>query len=155
MQTLTHVADDAAHCDSFGDMPAERGTFGGLLVGSSAPSWAARRGRVHLYRWGDGGAHFHVWFLPRPLAARHGHPLPVWEDGAARPDRDRGDRREDRHGPGATFTGGGWDDAVTAQPELARRLGLGDAVVIGLGSMIGAGVFAAFAPAAAAAGAGC
>jgi APA family basic amino acid/polyamine antiporter len=36
---------------------------------------------------------------------------------------------------------------------LARRLGLADAVVIGLGSMIGAGVFAAFAPAAAAAGA--
>jgi basic amino acid/polyamine antiporter, APA family len=40
----------------------------------------------------------------------------------------------------------------TGQPELARRLGLGDAVVIGLGSMIGAGVFAAFAPAARAAG---
>ena len=37
---------------------------------------------------------------------------------------------------------------------LARRLGTGDAVVIGLGSMIGAGIFAAFAPAAAAAGAG-
>jgi APA family basic amino acid/polyamine antiporter len=37
---------------------------------------------------------------------------------------------------------------------LARRLKLGDAVVIGLGSMIGAGVFASFAPAAAAAGAG-
>src|SRR3954465_11918688 len=35
---------------------------------------------------------------------------------------------------------------------LARRLGLGDAIVIGLGSMIGAGVFAASAPAAAAAG---
>jgi APA family basic amino acid/polyamine antiporter len=41
---------------------------------------------------------------------------------------------------------------VTTQPELARRLGLGDAVVIGLGSMIGAGVFAVFAPAAQAAG---
>ncbi|WP_208025961.1 APC family permease [Amycolatopsis acidicola] len=38
--------------------------------------------------------------------------------------------------------------------ELQRRLGAGDAVVIGLGSMIGAGVFAAFAPAAHAAGAG-
>jgi APA family basic amino acid/polyamine antiporter len=38
--------------------------------------------------------------------------------------------------------------------RLARRLGLFDAVVIGLGSMIGAGVFAAFAPAAVAAGAG-
>ncbi|WP_410657966.1 APC family permease [Amycolatopsis sp. lyj-112] len=38
--------------------------------------------------------------------------------------------------------------------QLARRLGTGDAVVIGLGSMIGAGVFAAFGPAAAAAGTG-
>ncbi|MEO8274426.1 MAG: APC family permease [Chloroflexota bacterium] len=37
-------------------------------------------------------------------------------------------------------------------PGLARRLGTGDAVFIGLGSMIGAGVFSAFAPAAAAAG---
>lgn len=40
------------------------------------------------------------------------------------------------------------------QPTLARRLGTADAVIIGLGSMIGAGVFAAFAPAAEAAGAG-
>ncbi len=37
---------------------------------------------------------------------------------------------------------------------LVRRLGTGDAVVIGLGSMIGAGVFSAFAPAARAAGSG-
>ncbi|MET0888149.1 MAG: APC family permease [Mycetocola sp.] len=41
---------------------------------------------------------------------------------------------------------------MTQQPRLSRRLGLGDAIFIGLGSMIGAGVFAAFAPAAAAAG---
>src|SRR4051812_6359674 len=40
------------------------------------------------------------------------------------------------------------------QPGLARRLGMFDAVIIGLGSMLGAGVFAAFSPAAAAAGAG-
>ena len=39
-------------------------------------------------------------------------------------------------------------------PGLARRLGTTDAVVIGLGSMIGAGVFSAFGPAARAAGAG-
>jgi basic amino acid/polyamine antiporter, APA family len=38
--------------------------------------------------------------------------------------------------------------------ELSRRLGTVDAVVIGLGSMMGAGVFAAFGPAARAAGAG-
>jgi basic amino acid/polyamine antiporter, APA family len=43
---------------------------------------------------------------------------------------------------------------VSDQPALARRLGTFDAVLIGLGSMIGAGVFAAFAPAAAVAGAG-
>ncbi|GAA0915184.1 APC family permease [Nonomuraea longicatena] len=36
--------------------------------------------------------------------------------------------------------------------ELARRLGTGDAVTVGLSAMIGAGVFAAFAPASAAAG---
>lgn len=40
-----------------------------------------------------------------------------------------------------------------ARPALERRLGLRDAVVLGLGSMVGAGVFAAVAPAAAAAGA--
>lgn len=38
--------------------------------------------------------------------------------------------------------------------RLARRLGTGDAIVIGLGSMIGASVFAAIGPAAAAAGSG-
>lgn len=41
-----------------------------------------------------------------------------------------------------------------AHAPLARRLGTGDAVLIGLGSMVGAGVFSAFAPAAQAAGAG-
>jgi APA family basic amino acid/polyamine antiporter len=39
-------------------------------------------------------------------------------------------------------------------PSLQRSLGLGDAITIGLASMVGAGVFAAFAPAAAAAGSG-
>lgn len=40
------------------------------------------------------------------------------------------------------------------EAHLSRRLGLSDAVVIGLGSMLGAGIFAALAPAAAAAGSG-
>lgn len=38
-------------------------------------------------------------------------------------------------------------------PRLARRLGLVDATAVGVGSMLGAGVFVAFAPAAASAGA--
>ncbi|KEI43347.1 transporter [Saccharopolyspora rectivirgula] len=45
-------------------------------------------------------------------------------------------------------------DFPTGTGGLARRLGTADAVVIGLSSMIGAGVFAAFAPAAEAAGTG-
>jgi APA family basic amino acid/polyamine antiporter len=45
-------------------------------------------------------------------------------------------------------------DTVQDGDRLARRLGTGDAVMIGLGSWIGAGVFAAFGPAARAAGTG-
>ncbi|HXO12397.1 MAG TPA: amino acid permease, partial [Mycobacterium sp.] len=47
-------------------------------------------------------------------------------------------------------------DAESDSPrdELRRTLGLFDAVVIGLGSMLGAGIFAALAPAAQAAGSG-
>jgi basic amino acid/polyamine antiporter, APA family len=47
-----------------------------------------------------------------------------------------------------------WLHRGVTQPELARRLGTRDAVIIGLGSMLGAGVFAAFSPAADVAGAG-
>ncbi|MEV0886437.1 amino acid permease [Streptomyces microflavus] len=42
----------------------------------------------------------------------------------------------------------------TGETGLQRRLGVSDAVVIGLGAMIGAGIFAALAPAAAAGGSG-
>ncbi|MFJ9643436.1 APC family permease [Streptomyces sp. NPDC004244] len=45
-------------------------------------------------------------------------------------------------------------DAAAGPDALRRRLGVTDAVVIGLGSMIGAGIFAALAPAARAAGSG-
>ncbi|MBC2905521.1 APC family permease [Streptomyces cupreus] len=44
--------------------------------------------------------------------------------------------------------------AAGASGQLRRRLGVLDAVLIGLGSMIGAGIFAALAPAARAAGSG-
>ena len=41
---------------------------------------------------------------------------------------------------------------VAPPTRLARKLGVGDAIVVGLGSMIGAGVFSAVGPAARAAG---
>src|SRR5690242_8242644 len=59
--------------------------------------------------------------------------------------------------PSGPLPGPGTAGTAAAPPgggALARRLGTGDAVVIGLGSMIGAGVFAAFGPAARAAGTG-
>ncbi len=43
---------------------------------------------------------------------------------------------------------------MTTPGRLSRSLGTGDAVVVGLSAMLGAGVFVAFAPAAAAAGSG-
>ncbi|HZG02800.1 MAG TPA: APC family permease [Streptomyces sp.] len=48
----------------------------------------------------------------------------------------------------------GSPDRTAPAPRLRRRLGVTDAVVVGLGSMMGAGVFAALAPAARAAGSG-
>lgn len=41
----------------------------------------------------------------------------------------------------------GTSDPSAHQGTLTRRLGVGDAVVVGLGAMLGAGVFAAFGPA--------
>lgn len=39
-------------------------------------------GRVHVSRWGDGGSHFHVWFMARPYGRRQmmGTFLPLWAD---------------------------------------------------------------------------
>jgi diadenosine tetraphosphate (Ap4A) HIT family hydrolase len=72
------------HFDSFADMPAEVGTTFAAVCGRVERAVLASGdvGRVHLYRWGDGGAHFHVWFVPRPLGRIDlgGHLLMTWED---------------------------------------------------------------------------
>jgi APA family basic amino acid/polyamine antiporter len=62
--------------------------------------------------------------------------------------------RRPRPEPHATPRGAVRRSPADAPTRLARHLGLRDAVVIGLGSMIGAGVFSAVGPAAEAAGAG-
>jgi len=38
--------------------------------------------RAHVSRWGDGGAHLHIWFLARPAGQLQlrGSCLPVWDD---------------------------------------------------------------------------
>ena len=73
------------HVDSFADLPpAAAADFAGV-VASAERAMLDRDGevaRVHLYRWGDGGAHFHVWLMPRPLGMLEatGAMLPLWED---------------------------------------------------------------------------
>lgn len=72
------------HVDSFADLPDDAAADFGRVVAK------VERGilslgdvaRVHLYRWGDGGAHFHVWMLPRPMGMleARGMMLPLWED---------------------------------------------------------------------------
>lgn len=72
------------HVDSFADLsPGAQAGFGPLCARIDAALMARGDvGRVHLYRWGDGGAHFHVWFIPRPLGMLEasGAMLPLWED---------------------------------------------------------------------------
>ena len=72
------------HADSFSDLPAEvAAEFGPVAARvERAILTLGDVGRVHLYRWGDGGAHFHVWFMPRPLGMLEasGMMLPLWED---------------------------------------------------------------------------
>lgn len=94
------------HADSFADLSAEAAAAFGPLVGRVEAAILARGdvGRVHLYRWGDGGAHFHVWLMPRPLGMLEasGAMLPLWEDVL----------------PNATD-----DECRTAAAEIAARLG--------------------------------
>jgi len=72
------------HFDSFADMPAAYAADFGRMCSRMERAILSLGdvGRVHLYRWGDGGAHFHVWFLPRPLGMldARGMYLPIWED---------------------------------------------------------------------------
>jgi diadenosine tetraphosphate (Ap4A) HIT family hydrolase len=72
------------HVDSFKDLSEDAAAEFGRVVANVERGILSLGGvaRVHLYRWGDGGAHFHVWMLPRPLGMLEakGMMLPLWED---------------------------------------------------------------------------
>ena len=55
------------HCD-LGDMPPHLASeLGPLMVRvERAVQAVGDIGRVHVGRWGDGGAHLHFWFIARP-----------------------------------------------------------------------------------------
>jgi diadenosine tetraphosphate (Ap4A) HIT family hydrolase len=72
------------HADSFSDLPAPvLADFGRIIARTEEAILSLGDiARVHLYRWGDGGAHFHVWLMPRPLGMLEAtkYFLPVWEE---------------------------------------------------------------------------
>lgn len=73
-----------AHVDSFRDLPGDEARgFGPVVPAIERAIYSLGDvGRVHLYRWGDGGAHFHVWFMPRHLGMLDARNmmLPLWEE---------------------------------------------------------------------------
>jgi diadenosine tetraphosphate (Ap4A) HIT family hydrolase len=63
--------------------------------------------RVHVNRWGDGGAHLHFWLIARPegMTQLRGSFLPVWEEALpAVPDEER---RETQRRIAASLAAGG------------------------------------------------
>ncbi|WP_020121107.1 HIT family protein [Streptomyces canus] len=80
----TVILHTRAHWESFADMPSELiSEFGPLCARiERAILGLGNVGRVHLYRSGDGHAHFHVWFHARPLGFQQfrGSFLPTWAE---------------------------------------------------------------------------
>ena len=78
------LLESREHHDSYADLPAELLAELGPLTARVERALLALGdiARVHVARWGDGGAHFHQWFFPRPLGAlqMRGSMLPVWLD---------------------------------------------------------------------------
>lgn len=72
------------HFDSFADMPDDAAASYAKVLGriERAILGLGDIARVHVYRWGDGSAHFHVWFFPRPLGMLEARRemLPLWAD---------------------------------------------------------------------------
>ncbi len=60
LETVEHI--------DFGDFDTQMASEFGVLTWQMERAISALDsvGRVHIHRWGDGSAHFHVWFQGRP-----------------------------------------------------------------------------------------
>lgn len=78
------LLESRAHHDSYSDLTPDLLAEVGPMTKKIEDAVLAMGdvGRVHMVRWGDGGEHFHFWFMPRPLGALQlrGSMLPVWMD---------------------------------------------------------------------------
>lgn len=77
------ILEPRAHLD-LADLPRERAAeFGILTVLLTAAIEALPSvGRCHVARWGDGGAHGHIWFIARParMPQLRGTFMALWDD---------------------------------------------------------------------------
>ncbi|MEV0096150.1 hypothetical protein [Streptomyces sp. NPDC050738] len=66
------------------DLPPERSAELGPMIQRVERAMLSLGGiaRVHINRWGDGGAHLHLWLLGRPegMTQLRGSCLPLWEE---------------------------------------------------------------------------
>jgi diadenosine tetraphosphate (Ap4A) HIT family hydrolase len=80
----TLLLEPRAHVDQADLTPELASELGPLLVRIERAVISAVDGvgRVHLNRWGDGGAHLHWWIIVRPagLLQLRGSALPLWLD---------------------------------------------------------------------------
>lgn len=78
------LLETRAHHDSFADMAVPTLAELGPMVArvERAVLGIGDVARVHVNRWGEGVAHFHLWFMPRPLGwlQLRGPMLPLWLD---------------------------------------------------------------------------
>ena len=93
------VLEPNAHHD-LPDLPDDRASEMGLLITRIARAIESlpHLARAHVSRWGDGGAHLHIFFFARPagFAQLRGTCLAIWDDllpaiPAHQRDRDAGD----------------------------------------------------------------
>jgi hypothetical protein len=62
------LLESRAHYSEPGDLPDDLAAELGMLIGriDRAVRGVDGIGRVHVGRWGEGGAHLHIWFMGRP-----------------------------------------------------------------------------------------
>ncbi len=79
----TAILETREHVDSFADLsPVHLTEFGPLVAAVEGCLLdLGDISRVHVTRWGDGSAHFHVYFFPRPRGQLQlrGTFLAIWE----------------------------------------------------------------------------
>lgn len=112
-----------AHHD-LGDLPDDLATeFGRLVVAISAAVEALPSvGRTHVARYGDGGAHLHLFFFGRParVGQFRGSPLIDWEENLPKVPQDVADANAYAVAARVTAAYGGTAHIQAGEPDADR-----------------------------------